>query len=87
MPVRLDWTKMAATEPPSGVGFVELFAGDSPEDESPEEWISARVLIDDTNVKSLALLQLAALRKVRDLLTDESDRLGRLYQASERSQR
>jgi uncharacterized small protein (DUF1192 family) len=49
--------------------------------------ISARVLVADTNVKSLALLQIAALSKARALLDDEIQRLEGLYRASERSQR
>jgi hypothetical protein len=87
MPVRLYWTTMAATEPPSHIGLVDLYIGDKPEDAAPTEWIRARVLVDEPNVKSLALLQIAALRKVRDLLTDESDRLGHIKQASDLSVR
>jgi hypothetical protein len=84
---RLYWTKMQATEPPNALGAVELFAADRPEDESPTEWISARVLVDDINVKSLALLQIAALSKARGLIVEEIRRLEGLYRASERSQR
>lgn len=87
MPVRLYWTKMKATEVPSALGLVELFGADRPEDESPTEWISGRILVDDTNVMSLALLQIAALSKLRALVSDEIARLEGLYRASERSQR
>jgi hypothetical protein len=36
--------------------------------EQSTEWITARVTLDEPNVKSLALLQIAALKKLRDLL-------------------
>ncbi len=71
----------------SPVGYVEIMMGDGPDAERSKEWISARVKLDDTSAKSLALLQIAAVRKVRDLLTDESERLSNLYQGTERSQR
>jgi uncharacterized small protein (DUF1192 family) len=87
MSIRLYWTKMTAADPPSGVGQIELFAADQPESAEPQELISARVLVADTNVKSLALLQIAALSKARALLDDEIQRLEGLYRASERSQR
>ncbi len=87
MSAQLRSMKTCATEAGTPVGVVEIFVGDANAADQSEQWISARVILDDTNVKSLALLQIAAVRKARDLLTDESDRLARLYQASERSQR
>jgi hypothetical protein len=87
MPIRVQWTRMNANDVATSVGFVNLFAGDGVDVETSKEWISARVNLDETNVKSLALLQIAAVRKARDLLTDESERLGRLYHESEKSER
>ena len=87
MAIELRWTKTAANPAAEPVGLVELFVGDAGNAESSQQCISARVSVDDTNVKSLALLQIAALRKARDLLTDESERLGNLYHESERPRR
>jgi hypothetical protein len=87
MGIRIQWTRINANDVATSVGFVNLFAGDGVDVETSKEWISARVTLDETSVKSLALLQIAAVRKVRDLLTDESERLGRLYRESDKSQR
>ena len=83
MTIRLHWTKTIATEASSSVGPVELFAGDRPDHEAPTEWVSARILLDQTNDKSLALIQIAALSKVRDLIDDEIQRLESVYDANE----
>jgi hypothetical protein len=83
MTIRLYWTKTMATEAGSSVGPVELFAGDRPDHETPTEWVSARILLDQTNEKSLALIQIAALSKARDLIDDEIQHLESVYDANE----
>jgi hypothetical protein len=87
MPLELRSTLMPVSPVATEVGYVQLFAGDHATPDQSQEWISARVKVDETNVKSLALLQIAALVKVRDLLTAESERLGTLYRQSEKAQR
>jgi hypothetical protein len=87
VPLKIRWTKMDATDARMPVGFVVLFAGDGDSAETSKEWISARVKVDAPNIKSLALLQIAALWKARDLLNSESERLSNLYHAGEKSQR
>jgi hypothetical protein len=78
---------MDATDAKTPVGFVVLFAGDGDGVETSKEWISARVKVDEPNIRSLALLQIASLEKTRDLLKSESERLSTLYRASEKAQR
>jgi hypothetical protein len=78
---------MEATDVATSVGFVDLFAGDGGDVETSKEWISARVKIDAQNILSLALLQIAAVEKARDLLDEEAKRLGNAYRTSERVQR
>jgi len=78
---------MDATDAGMPVGFVVLFAGDGDDVETSKEWISAQVKVDTPNTKSLALLQIAALEKMRDLLKSESERLSTPYHASEKVQR
>jgi hypothetical protein len=87
MPLKLRWTKMGSNDVAVQVGFVDLFAGDGDDAETSREWISARVNIDEPNIKSLALLQIAVVEKARDLLKSESERLSTLYRASEKAQR
>ena len=87
MSLKIRWTKMDATDAAMPVGFVSLFAGDGDSIETSKEWISARVKVDELNIKSLALLQIAALGKARGLLESESERLSTLYRASEKAQR
>ena len=78
---------MDATDAGAPVGFVALFAGDGDGVETSKEWISAQVKVDAPNIKSLALLQIAALEKMRDLLKSESERLSTRYHASGKAQR
>ncbi len=87
MAIVLHWTKTQVSVMPFAAAPVEFFAGDQSEDQSPSEWISGRVLVDNTNVKSLAQVQIAALSKARDLIDEEIQRLGDFYRASEQAQR
>lgn len=87
MALKVRWTKMEATDVAMPVGYVDLFAGDNDDVETSKEWISARVKIDAQNILSLALLQIAAVEKVRDLLDEEAKRLGSAYRTSEKVQR
>jgi hypothetical protein len=82
MALKVRWTKMGATDAAMPVGFVDLFVGDGDDAETSKEWISARVKVDEPNTKSLALLQIAAVAKARDLLDEETKRLGTLYHAT-----
>jgi hypothetical protein len=87
MALKVRWTKMEATDVAEPVGFVDLFAGDGDDVERSKQWLSARVKLDAPNIKSLALLQIAAVEKARDLLDEEAKRLSNAYRASERVQR
>ncbi len=87
MALKVRWTRMEATDVATPVGSVELFVGDGDDVERSEQWLSARVKLDTPNIKSLALLQIAAVEKARDLLDEEAKRLGNAYRASERVQR
>jgi hypothetical protein len=87
MPLQLRSTLMPSTPAGKAVGYVELFVADHETADQSQEWIQARVKVDEPNVSSLALLQIKSLRTLRDLLTAESERLLHLYQANERPQR
>jgi hypothetical protein len=67
-------------------GSVSFFAGTSTDAAQSTLWISGQIESDMPNMKSLALHQLKALGKVRDLIDGEIARLTRLYEQAERSQ-
>lgn len=69
------------------VGLVTLFAGEADEPGQLDQWISAQVQSAERSMKSVALNQIAALQLVRDLITDEIERLTEIYRQEERSQR
>jgi hypothetical protein len=69
------------------VGLINFFAGDAAESEQSNQWISGQVVSDGSSMKSVALNQLTALHRARDLIDSEIARLTRLYQAAEQSQR
>ncbi len=87
MAAKIRSMSVLGSEAGRSVGYVEIALGDFEDAEQSTEWITARMRLDEPTTHSLALLQIAAVRKARDLLTDESDRLSNLYQATERSQR
>jgi hypothetical protein len=67
-------------------GATSFFVSDADDAEQSGQWISGRVISALPSGKSLALHQLAALVKARDLIDGEIARLTGLYQASEQSQ-
>jgi hypothetical protein len=87
MSLKLTSMQINGTEPGQDVDFIEIFVSDGQTVEQSQQWICARVKVGTPSMKSLALLELAAVRKVRDLLTEESERLSGLYQQAEQAHR
>jgi hypothetical protein len=87
MPVELREITIHATRPHDPVGYVQFFAGDGADLEQSEQWITGQVPAGMPAMKSVALLQIVALQRARSLLDDEIERLIRLYEAAEQSQR
>jgi hypothetical protein len=85
MPVELREITIHATRPHDQVGYVQFFAGDGAE--RSEQWITGQVPAGIPAMKSVALLQIVTLQQARGLLDHEIERLIRLYEAAEQSQR
>lgn len=67
-------------------GAVSFFVGDGADAPQSKLWIAGQVVSDSPSMKSLALNQLAALHKARDLVDAEITRLTRLYHQAEQAQ-
>jgi hypothetical protein len=76
-----------ATRPHDPVGYVQFFAGDGADLEQSEQRIAGQVPAGMPAMNSVALLQIVTLQRARGLLDDEIERLIRLYEAAEESQR
>jgi hypothetical protein len=86
MPLELRQMTIHATRPHDPVAYVQFFAGDGADVEQSEQWIRGQVPAGLPAMKSVALLQIVALQRARDLLDEEIQRLTRLYEAAEQSQ-
>src|SRR5436190_11323079 len=70
MPIELRQMSVPATRPHDPVGYVQFFAGDGADVERSEQWIRGQVPTGLPAMKSVALLQIVALQRARDLLND-----------------
>jgi hypothetical protein len=72
--------------PKSTVGMVRFFLGGEGDAERSGEWLAGRVQSDGPSMKSVALNQINALHRVRELVQTEIERLSEIYREAERSQ-
>ena len=70
----------------SQAGLVSFRAGDADDAAQSHEWISGQVQSGLPTMKSIALQQIAALKRARELIADEIQRLSVLYQEAEQAQ-
>jgi hypothetical protein len=67
-------------------GLVSFVAGDADDAAQSGEWISGQVRSYLPNMKSIALQQIVVLKRARDLVANEIQRLSVLYQEAEQAQ-
>ena len=83
MAFELRTTRFGVENP---IQWVTFFAGEANEDEPQQQWITGQVHTGGTDMKSIALNQILVLRRARDLLDAEIERLMRRYQEAEQAQ-
>lgn len=83
MTLQLQNVTIQNTDP---VGLVQFAMGESGDLTRSGQWLTGQILCDASNTKSVALLQIEALRKVNELIHIETERLTRLYGEARRSQ-
>jgi len=74
------------SNPLGQAGLVSFFAGDGADATQSTLWIAGQIASDEQSMKSLALNQLNALHRARDLIDGEIARLTPLYRQAERVQ-
>jgi hypothetical protein len=73
-------------DPLGRAGTVSFFAGYGADAQQSKLWIAGQLVSDGPSMRSLALNQLTALHRARDLLDAEIARLTPLYHQAEQAQ-